>query len=95
MLAVIAIIAAKKLAIEPYDLLLITSVINVFLALSVSILLSHEIFFVASLSLLFIVSICVMNIYKDDLEVLNKIDEIIEKHKSDLIIAKDLLIDLK
>ena len=35
------------------------------------------------------------NIYKDDLEVLNKIDEIIEKHKSDLIIAKDLLIDLK
>ena len=35
------------------------------------------------------------NIYKDDLEVLNKIDEIIKKHKSDLIIAKDLLIDLK
>ena len=35
------------------------------------------------------------NIYKDDLEVLNKIDKIIKKHKSDLIIAKDLLIDLK
>jgi len=35
------------------------------------------------------------NIYEDHLDVLDKIDEIIKKHKSDLIIAKDLLIDLK
>tara|TARA_B100000575_G_scaffold232428_1_gene193711 strand:+ start:651 stop:884 length:234 start_codon:yes stop_codon:yes gene_type:complete len=35
------------------------------------------------------------NIYEDYLDVLDKIDEIIKKHKSDLIIAKDLLIDLK
>ena len=34
-------------------------------------------------------------IYKDDLDILNKIDQITKKHKSDLIIAKDLLIDLK
>ena len=30
-----------------------------------------------------------------NLDVLDKIDEIIKKHKNDLIIAKDLLIDLK
>jgi len=36
-----------------------------------------------------------INIYEDHLDVLDKIDEIIKKHKSDLIIAKDLLIDLK
>ena len=35
------------------------------------------------------------NIYEDNLDVLDKIDEIIKKHKNDLIIAKDLLIDLK
>ena len=35
------------------------------------------------------------NIYEDYHDVLGQIDEIIKKHKSDLIIAKDLLIDLK
>lgn len=35
------------------------------------------------------------NIYEDDLDILDKIDQITKKHKSDLIIAKDLLIDLK
>jgi len=35
------------------------------------------------------------NIYEDHLDVLEKIDEIVKKHKSDLIIAKDLLIDLE
>tara|TARA_B100001057_G_scaffold268015_1_gene268114 strand:- start:515 stop:1918 length:1404 start_codon:yes stop_codon:yes gene_type:complete len=35
------------------------------------------------------------NIYKDDHDILVKIDQITKKHKRDLIIAKDLLIDLK
>ena len=35
------------------------------------------------------------NIYEDNLEILDKIDQITKKHKRDLIIAKDLLIDLK
>ena len=35
------------------------------------------------------------NIYEDNLDILDKIDQITKKHKRDLIIAKDLLIDLK
>jgi hypothetical protein len=35
------------------------------------------------------------NIYEDNLDILGKINQITKKHKRDLIIAKDLLIDLK